>query len=125
MPGSAAAWSAGWLPRPPGQGSRAGVGHRGADRRHCARRVLPHCALAAAAPPCPRHAPAPTSSPVGHTRRVTQRVGPGARGVHVDDDPIVPAHARALLISVPEAPPTTSGPTCARPERSPQPESSS
>jgi len=37
-----------------------------------------------------------------NTHEVAQRVDPGARVVYVDNDPIVLAHARALLVSTPE-----------------------
>ncbi|OIJ94619.1 SAM-dependent methyltransferase [Streptomyces colonosanans] len=37
-----------------------------------------------------------------NTHEVAQRVDPGARVVYVDNDPIVLAHARALLVSAPE-----------------------
>ncbi|MFI7616613.1 SAM-dependent methyltransferase [Nonomuraea terrae] len=37
-----------------------------------------------------------------NTHEVAQRVNPGARIVYVDNDPIVLAHARALLTSTPE-----------------------
>ncbi|MFF9126669.1 SAM-dependent methyltransferase [Streptomyces sp. NPDC014889] len=38
----------------------------------------------------------------GNTHEVAQRVDPGARVVYVDNDPIVLAHARALLVSTEE-----------------------
>jgi len=38
----------------------------------------------------------------GNTHEVAQSVAPGARVVYVDNDPIVLAHARALLTSSPE-----------------------
>ncbi|MFJ6573804.1 SAM-dependent methyltransferase [Streptomyces sp. NPDC091292] len=37
-----------------------------------------------------------------NTHEVAQRVNPGARVVYVDNDPIVLAHARALLVSAPD-----------------------
>ena len=37
-----------------------------------------------------------------NTHQVAQRVAPGARSVYVDNDPLVLAHARALLTSTPE-----------------------
>ncbi|MGP4047982.1 SAM-dependent methyltransferase [Streptomyces sp. 2A115] len=37
-----------------------------------------------------------------NTHEVAQRVDPGARVVYVDNDPIVLAHARALLVSTPD-----------------------
>ncbi|MFF2846358.1 SAM-dependent methyltransferase [Streptomyces sp. NPDC058001] len=37
-----------------------------------------------------------------NTHEVAQRVDPGARVVYVDNDPIVLAHARALLVSAPD-----------------------
>jgi O-methyltransferase involved in polyketide biosynthesis len=39
---------------------------------------------------------------VENTHEVAQRVAPGARIVYVDNDPLVLAHARALLTSTPE-----------------------
>jgi SAM-dependent methyltransferase len=37
-----------------------------------------------------------------NTHEVAQRLDPGARVVYVDNDPVVLAHARALLVSTPE-----------------------
>ncbi|MFJ2830488.1 SAM-dependent methyltransferase [Streptomyces sp. NPDC087263] len=37
-----------------------------------------------------------------NTHEVAQRVDPGARVVYVDNDPVVLAHARALLVSTPD-----------------------
>ncbi|MCS0638829.1 SAM-dependent methyltransferase [Streptomyces sp. LP05-1] len=37
-----------------------------------------------------------------NTHQVAQRVAPGARVVYVDNDPLVLAHARALLVGTPE-----------------------
>jgi hypothetical protein len=53
-----------------------------------------------------------------NTHEVAQAIAPECRIVYVDNDPIVLAHARALLSSTPEAPPTTSTPTCMSPTRS-------
>ena len=40
---------------------------------------------------------------VDNTHEVAQRVAPGSRIVYVDNDPLVLAHARALLTSTPRA----------------------
>ncbi|MEE3922307.1 SAM-dependent methyltransferase [Micromonospora sp. BRA006-A] len=48
-----------------------------------------------------------------NTHEVAQATDPRARVVYVDNDPIVLAHARALLTSSPRAPPPTSTRTCA------------
>ncbi len=48
-----------------------------------------------------------------NTHEVAQRVAPEARVVYVDNDPVVLAHARALLTSTADGPPPTSTPTCA------------
>ncbi len=60
-----------------------------------------------------------------NTHEVAQRSAPGTRVVYADRDPLVLAHARALLTSTPKAPATTSTPTCAtRPQswtRPPEP----
>ncbi|GHF27010.1 hypothetical protein GCM10017776_51860 [Streptomyces griseoluteus] len=37
-----------------------------------------------------------------NTHEIAQRVAPGSRTVYVDNDPLVPAHARALLTGSPE-----------------------
>lgn len=47
-----------------------------------------------------------------NTHEVAQSTDPCARVVYVDNDPIVLAHARALLTSSPRAPPPTSTRTC-------------
>ena len=47
-----------------------------------------------------------------NTHEVAQRVAPGSRIVYVDNDPLVLAHARALLTSAPEGKSTTSTATC-------------
>src|ERR687895_2147079 len=39
---------------------------------------------------------------VDNTHEVAQRVAPECKIVYVDNDPLVPAHARALLTSAPE-----------------------
>ena len=49
---------------------------------------------------------------VGNVHEVAQDVNPPARVVYVDNDPIVLAHARALLNSAPEGKPSTSTRTC-------------
>ena len=51
-----------------------------------------------------------------NTHQVAQAVAPESQVVYVDNDPLVLAHARALLTSSPRGPPTTSTPTCATPE---------
>ncbi len=43
-----------------------------------------------------------TGIPAGNTHEVAQRAAPDARVVYVDNDPIVPLHAQALLRSTPE-----------------------
>ena len=53
----------------------------------------------------------------GNTHQVAQAIAPESRVVYVDYDPVVLAHARALLAATP-APPSTSTPTCATPARS-------
>ena len=53
-----------------------------------------------------------------NTHEVAQRAAPDSRIVYVHNDPIVLAHARALLTSDPGEPPITSMPTCATPARS-------
>ena len=58
---------------------------------------------------------APACPTADNTHEVAQRVAPDSRVVYVDNDPIVLAHARALLTSDPEGPPTTSTPTCVTP----------
>lgn len=50
-----------------------------------------------------------------NTHEVAQRLAPEARIVYVDNDPLVLAHARALLTSAPEGVRTTSTPTFATP----------
>jgi len=57
----------------------------------------------------------PTSPNV---HEVAQSTAPDSRVVYVDNDPIVLAHARALLRSGPRAPPPISMLTCASPTRS-------
>ena len=52
----------------------------------------------------------PTSPNV---HEIAQDVEPAARIVYVDNDPIVLAHARALLTTGPAGGPPTSTPTCA------------
>jgi len=47
-----------------------------------------------------------------NTHEVAQRVAPASRIVYVDNDPLVLAHARALLTSTPRARATTSTATC-------------
>ena len=54
----------------------------------------------------------------GNTHHVAQAAAPESRVVYVDYDPIVLAHARALLTSSEAAPRNTSTPTCAIPTRS-------
>jgi len=54
----------------------------------------------------------PTSPNV---HEIVQVITPASRVVYVDNDPIVLAHARALLTSSPRAPPPTSTPTCVTP----------
>ena len=49
---------------------------------------------------------------VDNTHEVSQRLNPACRIVYVDNDPLVLAHARALLTSTPEGSPTTSTQTC-------------
>ena len=49
---------------------------------------------------------------VDNTHEVSQRLDPACRIVYVDNDPLVLAHARALLTSTPEGSPTTSTRTC-------------
>jgi hypothetical protein len=51
----------------------------------------------------------------GNTHEVAQAIAPESRVVYVDYDPIVLAHARALLTSGEAGPPSTSTPTCATP----------
>ena len=46
-----------------------------------------------------------------NTHEVAQRIAPESKIVYVDFDPLVLVHARALLTSSPEVPPTTSTPT--------------
>jgi S-adenosyl methyltransferase len=46
-----------------------------------------------------------------NTHEVAQAIAPGARVLYVDNDPIVLAHARALLASSPEGETGTSTPT--------------
>ena len=53
-----------------------------------------------------------------NTHEVAQRAAPDARVVYVDNDPIVLAHARALLTGTRRAPPTTWMPTSGTPARS-------
>ena len=53
-----------------------------------------------------------------NTHEVAQAIAPDCRVVYVDHDPVVLAHARALLTGSPEGPPTTSMPTCANRARS-------
>ena len=57
----------------------------------------------------------PTAS---NTHEVAQAADPAARVVYVDNDPVVLAHARALLTSTARAPRRTSTPTCGTPRRS-------
>ena len=57
----------------------------------------------------------PTSPNV---HEVAQSIAPESRVVYVDNDPIVLAHARALLRSGHQGPPPTSTPTCVTPTRS-------
>jgi hypothetical protein len=52
-----------------------------------------------------------------NTHEVAQGVAPESRVVYVDNDPVVLAHARALLTSTRGAPPTST-PTCTTPTRS-------
>ena len=47
-----------------------------------------------------------------NTHQVAQRIIPDAKVVYVDNDPLVLAHASALLNSTPGASPTTLTPTC-------------
>ena len=47
-----------------------------------------------------------------NTHEVAQAIDPAARIVYADHDPVVLAHARALLGSAPDAPATISAPTC-------------
>ena len=61
---------------------------------------------------------APASRPPTTPTRSPRRIAPESRVVYVDNDPIVLAHARALLTSRPRAPPPTSTPTCATRRRS-------
>ena len=53
-----------------------------------------------------------------NTHEVAQAIAPESRIVYVDNDPLVLAHARALLTSSPGGSPTTSMPTCGIPTRS-------
>lgn len=53
-----------------------------------------------------------------NTHEVAQRVAPDARVVYVDNDPLVLAHAQALLVGTPRAAPTTWTPTCGTSTRS-------
>lgn len=53
-----------------------------------------------------------------NTHELAQRVAPECRIVYVDNDPLVLAHARALLVGAPEGAPTTSTRTCANPRPS-------
>jgi hypothetical protein len=53
-----------------------------------------------------------------NAHEVAQRIAPRARIVYVDNDPIVLAHARALLTSSPEGLPPISTLTCANPRGS-------
>ena len=50
-----------------------------------------------------------------NTHEVAQRVAPQSRVVYVDDNPVVLAHAHALLVGTPEGTTRTSRPTCANP----------
>jgi S-adenosyl methyltransferase len=52
------------------------------------------------------------------THEVAQRAAPDARVVYVDNDPLVPTHARALLTSTPQGVTPTPMPTCATRTRS-------
>ena len=45
---------------------------------------------------------APACPAPGNTHEVTQRAAPGSRVVYADNDPIVLAHAKALVASAPE-----------------------
>ena len=52
-----------------------------------------------------------------NTHEIAQRLAPEARVVYVDNDPVVLAHARALLTSTRGSPPTST-PTCTTPSGS-------
>ena len=60
-----------------------------------------------------------TGLPTTHNvHEVAQAVAPSARVVYADNDPMVLAHARALLTCSPRAGPPTFRPTCASRQRS-------
>ena len=105
----------GQLPGRPGDRRKAmqswrAVARRCRENRAFLGRAVRYLAGEAGHPPVPRHRH--RHAQLDNTTRSPRRSPPDARVVYVDNDPIVIAHARALLAGTPEGRTATSTPTC-------------